>query len=177
MTQDRLLRRRFHAHLSRSGISRRRLSGVLRATRDGGGSGAVYGGGQQRVAHSRPGAGRGLQRADLHRLHGAHHPADGRRRSDGRDVRGGDLRGVGGVPALPSLRGRAGGIGGAGRTGPPAGADLELASMPRIVSGTFRARWSDRRRDLLVAARLHEAASEHLRGGAQAGWRASRPRP
>ena len=46
--------------------------------------------------------------------------------------------------------------------------DLELAPLPGFVPGALRARGADRRRRLVLRARLHEATPEHLRGGAAA---------
>ena len=88
-----------------------------------------------------------------------------------RRLRARDLRRVGGLPALRALRRRAGGAARAGGARHPHRADLELAPLPGVVPVAFRAAGADRRRGLVVRARLHEAASEHLRGGAAAGRR------
>ena len=55
------------------------------------------------------------------------------------------------------------------------GLDLELAPLPGVVSVAFRAAGADQRHGLVVGTRLHEAASEHLFGGAAAGRCRGRP--
>ena len=55
-------------------------------------------------------------------------------------------------------------------------ADLELAPLPRVVPVALRAARADQRDRLVVRARVHEAAPEHLRRGAAAGRTSRRPR-
>ena len=89
-----------------------------------------------------------------------------------RRVRAGDLPRMGGVPPLRALRRRA-----AGAASACASAGLRLG----LISNThrslesfqqpFRARRADRRRGVVVRARLQEAAPEHLPRGAAAARR------
>ena len=91
VNEGRSLRRRLHAHLSRADVSRRRVSGLLRALRHGRRPAKFAARGRQRRAAPQQPR-RCVRSGDLHRLHESHHRADGRARTAGRRVFAGDLR-------------------------------------------------------------------------------------
>ena len=161
----RLLRRGLHADLSGHDLPRRGVSPLRRAPRldarrvalPSGRVGGGAGPGRRAGRHLRPG--------DFLPVHRADHPRDGRRWPGGRAVRRRDLRGVGHQPPLRDVRRRARRAGGDCRPWHPHRADLQQPSVPRVVSGALRAGPVHQRRRVLIAARLPEAAPEHLPGG------------
>ena len=81
-----------------------------------------------------------------------------------RRLRSRDLRGVGRLSAFPALRGCGARVTRDSRARRSGRADLEHASVSVRVSESFRVGWLDRRRRVFLRARIHEAASEYLRG-------------
>ena len=147
----------YHAFCARH--LHRRRSGALRRRRG------------QRVVDSRRPRRIGVRRRNLRRLHAAHHRADGRQGGrttrSSRRLRARDLRGVGGEPALRAVRRCAGGAARAERRGHPNRPDFEFAPLSRLLPVAFRAARVHRRGGVVGRSRLHEAAPEHLSGGAR----------
>ena len=85
-----------------------------------------------------------------------------------RRLRARDLHRVGRQPALRAVRRCAGGASRVDAGGHSRRADFELASLPRFVPVPFRAARVRGGVRLVRRSRVHEAASEHLSGGARA---------
>ena len=145
-TASGLLRRRLHADLSGPDVSRRRLSGVLRAPRHGRRRGAVRA--RRSPARRRCSTARTmrLRRRDLRRLHAAHHRADGRRRDRASTPAAREIYREWAAcqhfelyDDVPAVLRRAGG------RRHPHRPDLEHAPLPRVVPVAFRAAGADQR--------------------------------
>ena len=167
--KSRLLRRRLHAHLSRPDVSGRGVSHALRAPRRRCRSGAV----RDRLSRGRPGSWQTMRRSS------STHP------QVFIDFTNAVIRGMGGDGA-----GVGRGLARSSTTSGPrastsrsmttcraccntlrdagilVGTDLQHSPLPRVVSKPLRARRPDLRGRLVVRARVHETAPQHLRGGA-----------
>ena len=103
-----------------------------------------------------------LRRAGLSELHPPHHRADGRHRPGGRRRLARDVRRLGPASSFFALRRRRRDAEDAQGAGPAARAHLEHPPLPGVVPVALRSRPPDFGRGLVVRARVHEAAPEHL---------------